>query len=1458
MVLSQFLITAVVLTMEQAEVNFYNRMSALLDGVRSGTVDPELDIELPFVRLDAPGMPTPGPNFVSESVRMGADLPTYDSKKVTTRKLTGYSDQLHYLYRRALYDGSFSMNVDFKGALSLASFIPGHRWACNSQLMNGGPVRSPVMVLGKQPGPEEVAIRQHFTGPSSSELKSVLYDLDVTEVELSEWYVTNLVKFPHLSPGGGTIPVAWIADCMPLLQQELRLVLPDYLLCLGSEASKAVLGKNFSVTNMAGRSIPIMLRINDNADEPPRYHTIQVMAAMSPTAVHRTPELEEEFRSQLSSFVHVVRGGQLGLVEEGIDHGNIYSERELSATVDAIIADPDPDACIIAVDAEWHGDYPTESNSYIRTIQFSYKDKWARCVVLRRPGGEPIFAPSIDRAVFHLNRLLKSSPGRRVRVGGHFLRADLPWLLSLGIDVRDEYAPDPVDMRGGGWDTSLMTHAVNETARFGLTDCTLRLTEAPRYDTKLDDWKKSYCTKHKLKPTDLEGYGECLHGHSRVQLADGSWEQIGRLVRSRYSGKVKANVNGKLTDTEVVGWYRKDVNQRDWFKVVTASTASTSLGPWSALRFTPDHEILTQRGKVRVDDIVAGIDAVVTDEPRFSCNQLSILLASALGDGGFREKSAKGVAFGFGQSAAHGEYAEWKAESLSEHSPRPRKMKGFRRFELPTSRQLYDLSVKFPRKMKNQHGKRKLVITAAVLQQLGLLGLAVWYQDDGSLAKCGSKGKDYFNSRIYCQASSAEVKLVLAWLESQFGEGCSYNQIGSFFQISKEAFRRFHCGIQPYMHPAMAYKTPLEVVLAPAVSHSDDLFCELIVGVVKSPPPDAWKGNGIRYCLTTGAGNFLTSVGFVSNCPAEVLCPDKRRLGEDNPSYGAYDADVTRRIAMKYLRPGGKLDADQFGNNCWEAYWRHHRVSLAVLEMEQTGFAMDPDRVDELTQVFMQASSTLRNHIRSQLRWPGFNEQSTQHMAAVLFGDSYVQKKHKITGQMVGVLPPGVLSLGLTPVTTTGKRPKLWSQLKESERHQHSPATSKEVLGILSDRHPLIRQLRDLKFLSQVLKTTLRRPTTDDDGTKVTDEDGNFEYEDGLISMIHADGRLRTHLSQVLETCRFASRRPNLQNLSSRREDDYVRIMNKTAEDFGYQELWGRPIYNHPLRSIICVPPGYIGIEADLKGAELAVLAWQAQDPVMMDHIRRNFLPEDHPDFMDLHAYRAVSTYKLPCAPTKKGLKSIGRAGLRVAAKAINFGIPYGQGAEAFVRKCLEEGVQITAAECQAIIDSYYEDYANVKVFLDECETRSQDPRWVSGPFLSYRRVPATAERSVIGEQKRQFRNFTIQNGVAESVNDMLYNFLEYRKAFSPDELSYRLLMQIHDSVILLVPYQHVDRVYNEVMDHCMTDLVDFRPRRLDGTLIEGAGPYHFGIDKKCFIHWGESITEDEMNRYHLPSCVLG
>ena len=71
------------------------------------------------------------------------------------------------------------------------------------------------------------------------------------------------------------------------------------------------------------------------------------------------------------------------------------------------------------------------------------------------------------------------------------------------------------------------------------------------------------------------------------------------------------------------------------------------------------------------------------------------------------------------------------------------------------------------------------------------------------------------------------------------------------------------------------------------------------------------------------------------------------------------------------------------------------------------------------------------------------------------------------------------------------------------------------------------------------------------------------------------------------------------------------------------------------------------------------------------------------------------------------------------------------------------------------------------------------------------------AQRQVIGEQERQFQNFCIQSTVADAVSAGLYNLYWYRESFSPDELDYRILLQIHDAVLLEVPVRFVERVYD-------------------------------------------------------------
>ena len=564
--------------------------------------------------------------------------------------------------------------------------------------------------------------------------------------------------------------------------------------------------------------------------------------------------------------------------------------------------------------------------------------------------------------------------------------------------------------------------------------------------------------------------------------------------------------------------------------------------------------------------------------------------------------------------------------------------------------------------------------------------------------------------------------------------------------------------------------------------------------------------------------------------PAHILHP-----------YASYDADVTRRIMMRFYGTNGNdglLACDVHGHDCWTPYWLAHSASLAFLEMELTGLQIDRDRADELTTLFMNTQDKLLAEIREELNWPAFNPKSQPQLAVALFGEQYGKRYTNPP-----VIPEGSKLLNLTPIKTTGKRPVLWAELhwRGMDVDTAVPSTDKESLGILGHANPTAAKIRDYKFASQVLQSVLRKPSADDAGDFLTDDNGNYTYEKGLVGCVHADGMVRTHLFQTKETGRASSSRPPLQNLSSRRENDYKRIVGKDR-------------YKHPVRSILRVPEGYVGIETDLTGAELAVLAWLSQDANFIEHVRRNILPESHPDHYDIHSQQAVKTFNLTdVEPTKHGLEAAGKKGMRIAAKNVNFGIPYGRGSEAIARQCREEGVTVTPEECQAMIDAYFDSYPLTKTFLAECRARSQDPGWIVGPYGRFRRFVPSTDKAVKGEQERQAQNFPIQGGVADAVSLALYNFYKYRQEHP--EIDYKITLQIHDAIVLTVPVEHAEYVYKEVIPECMVTRVPFHPHRLDGTLID-AGPYHFGMDREVFVHWGEKIKPEDAKKMGLEWLV--
>lgn len=589
-----------------------------------------------------------------------------------------------------------------------------------------------------------------------------------------------------------------------------------------------------------------------------------------------------------------------------------------------------------------------------------------------------------------------------------------------------------------------------------------------------------------------------------------------------------------------------------------------------------------------------------------------------------------------------------------------------------------------------------------------------------------------------------------------------------------------------------------------------------------------WKK---RYCEE----NKLDSEGLegYGDCPDEIIIP-----------YGNYDADTTRRLFDVYngeIDKPGLLDRDAYGNNCRIPFWVSARAALAFGEMHMSGLRINLESAEELTEHYVRTRDSLLAILRRKLNWEEFNPNSVSHCREMLFGVKYNGVFDKETFGPKRVRPEGALSLELTPYKSTGKRPKLWREImQKGQEAENQVSTDKEVLQMLADQHECVALLRDIRYVAQLTRYVLRPGKGVEDGEAVRDEDGRIEYESGLLSYVHVDGRVRSQFFQTKETGRASSARPPLQNLGKTAEEKYKAVFKRHGDEIGLR-------YKFPLRSIVEAKPGHVFVDADYTGAELAIMAWQSGDKNMIDHVRRSGLPESDPDYYDIHSNVAVTAFGLSCPATKKGLASIGKAALRTAAKAVVFGYAYGQQAEATSRKAKQEGADVSVEQAQRLIDGLVAMYEALPYYFQSCRDMSQDPGYIVNCFGRYRRFVPTRERDVISEQQRQAMNFPIQSAVADAMSRALDHLYWYRFEQENPDMWYDIVLQVHDAVVLEVPYHCVDWVVNDVLPTCMSNRVEVYPCHLDGTRYTQAGPYHLQVPPPdIFRKWSVPVTKEE------------
>lgn len=289
-------------------------------------------------------------------------------------------------------------------------------------------------------------------------------------------------------------------------------------------------------------------------------------------------------------------------------------------------------------------------------------------------------------------------------------------------------------------------------------------------------------------------------------------------------------------------------------------------------------------------------------------------------------------------------------------------------------------------------------------------------------------------------------------------------------------------------------------------------------------------------------------------------------------------------------------------------------------------------------------------------------------------------------------------------------------------------STDAGVLAELAPLHPIAEKIVAYRELAK-LKST---------------------YIDALPALVASDGRIHTTFNQtVAATGRLSSSAPNLQNIPVRTE-------------------FGRRIR----AAFVPAVEGDLMVAADYSQIELRILAHLSGDPGLIEAFTSG---------EDFHAVTASRVFGVAVDEVP--------AEYRFRAKAVNFGIVYGQSAHG-----LADSLKVSHAEAQEMIDRYYRAYPKVREYLDETIASAHRDGYASTLFGRKRRIP---ELKSSNYNLRSFGERTAMNhpmqGTAADI--MKLAMIEVDKSLREHGMDAKMLLQVHDELVFECPADELERL---------------------------------------------------------------
>ena len=312
--------------------------------------------------------------------------------------------------------------------------------------------------------------------------------------------------------------------------------------------------------------------------------------------------------------------------------------------------------------------------------------------------------------------------------------------------------------------------------------------------------------------------------------------------------------------------------------------------------------------------------------------------------------------------------------------------------------------------------------------------------------------------------------------------------------------------------------------------------------------------------------------------------------------------------------------------------------------------------------------------------------------------------------------------------------------LKKTKRGYYS--TNAKVLSDLARDHEIVRLILDWREKSKIKST----------------------YLDTLGPLRRGDGRVHTTYNQTITaTGRLSSSDPNLQNIPTRSE-------------------LGRTV-----KTAFSAGEGSVFLAVDYSQIELRLLAHLSGD----EHLVRAFNEGE-----DFHAETAARVFGVPVFEVTPDLRS--------RAKAVNFGIVYGQQAYG-----LSQSLHISMAEARDMIDRYYEAYPGVRSFLDNVVARAKQTGYAETMYGRRRHIPELKAKNpqLRGFGERTAMNHPMQGAAADIIKIAM---ARVSRRLEEEGFAAHMILQVHDELDFECPIDEVERLTAMVQD-VMEHVVDLR-----------------------------------------------